>query len=182
MMTRAQRNPRSTARMPRAFLSIPYVMRAYVLCMLAHISYFQLVSVLEDKETEGDHKATGSCGINRRTNAASSGQRRKLIAQVPDIARRVSEASCTSSPPTSAESGSKKIDELPLFAKVEWPKSFLPTLYTCLGSSENPWQLQDQEFIILVQDIVDIVYPNSRYEVVAKGPIYKKVRTGLTAL
>lgn len=90
-----------------------------------------------------DHKATGPHvkhpAINHCANTAPS--------EVPRLKTRPlkvkSEALVTESLPSSMQSILHKTDGLLMFAKSKWCTSFLPTLYACLGSAMNPWQLYE---------------------------------------
>jgi hypothetical protein len=69
-------------------------------------------------------------------------------------------------------------DGLPEFAKERWPLHFLPTLYACLGSASDPWKLykNGSSMVATIQDIVDVVYPNSGYRVRLGDRIFTMVR------
>jgi hypothetical protein len=72
-------------------------------------------------------------------------------------------------------------DGLPVFAKAKWSTSFLPTLYACLGAASNPWKLykHGSNMVDTIQEILDIVYPNSGYRVLLGDKIFSMVRLGL---
>jgi hypothetical protein len=58
-------------------------------------------------------------------------------------------------------------DGLPMFARANWATFFLPTLYTCLGSTSNPWKLYENgsSMVDTIQGILNMVYPNLGYHV-----------------
>jgi hypothetical protein len=72
-------------------------------------------------------------------------------------------------------------DGLPVFTRAKWSTSFLPTLYACLGAASNPWKLYEDgsSMVDTIQDILDIVYPNSGYRVLLGDKIFSMVRLGL---
>ena len=69
-----------------------------------------------------------------------------------------------------------------MFAKQKWCTFFLPTLYACLGSATNPWQLYEDgsTFLITLQVILEIVYPKSGFIITPNDKIYSMVRMGLS--
>ena len=69
---------------------------------------------------------------------------------------------------------SPNIDTLPEFAQSTWSTSFLPMLYSRLGSAPNPF-LIDTDMVNAVQEVVDIVYPGSDYQVRVNDRIFTLV-------
>jgi hypothetical protein len=69
------------------------------------------------------------------------------------------------------------VEGLPGFARAQWTASFLPTLYGCLASASNPWELyeRDSNLVDTIQEIVDVVYPNSGYRVKLGDKIFMMV-------
>jgi hypothetical protein len=118
------------------------------------------VAVVNDDNSR-HHMATDSkaASINRHTGAKAK--------------------TSSASPPTSTQTGSGETEGLPAFAKAKWTSCFLPTLYACLASATDPWQLygEDSTFIITLQGILDIVYPKSGYNIEVGDKIYSMVRT-----
>ena len=151
--------------------------------MFGLISNVQFVSIADDDNSDGDYRVAGSkvkpTATSRRTNTAPSASKAKT--KFPTVK---STASFLASPPTSADSISFETDSLPIFARGKWGTSFLPTLYTCLGSASNPWKLyeEDSNFIETLQTILDIVYPDSGFIIVIGDKIYSMVRTGPSSL
>jgi hypothetical protein len=64
-----------------------------------------------------------------------------------------------------------------MFARVKWSTSFLPTLYRRLGSAKNPWKpyKDGSSMLDMIQEILDMVYPNSGYRVRIGDKIYSMV-------
>ena len=79
---------------------------------------------------------------------------------------------CTS-PAADISQSSSDLNTLPEFARSAWSTS-LPTLYSCLGCSPTP-------FVIHVdptkgtQEVVDVVYPDSDYQVICNDRIFTLV-------
>ncbi|KAH9995455.1 hypothetical protein BJV74DRAFT_739415, partial [Russula compacta] len=59
-----------------------------------------------------------------------------------------------------------------------WSTSFLPTLYRRLGSAKNPWKpyKDGSSMLDMIQEILDMVYPNSGYRVRIGDKIYSMDR------
>jgi hypothetical protein len=134
------------------------------------------VSVVEDNDSDDLKMANSRVkpkSINRRRNASSGPDSKNKSLKLK------SEASYTASPPTSTQSGAGETEGLPAFAKAKWCTSFLPTLYACLGSSSNPWELYEDgsTFLITLQTILDIVYSKSGYTISVGDKIYSMVCT-----
>ena len=53
---------------------------------------------------------------------------------------------------------------LPDFACSAWSTSFLPTLYSRLGSSSNPF-VMGADMVKVIQEVVDLVFPESDFKV-----------------
>ncbi|KAH9988441.1 hypothetical protein BJV74DRAFT_885329 [Russula compacta] len=72
-------------------------------------------------------------------------------------------------------------DGLPMFARVKWSTSFLPTLYCRLGSAKNPWKpyKDGSSMLDMIQEILDMVYPNSGYHVRIGDKIYSMAKDRL---
>jgi hypothetical protein len=66
------------------------------------------------------------------------------------------------------------IQTLPEFARATWLSHFLPTLYSCLGCSLDPFII-GSDIIKLVQAIVNAAYPGSRYLVIANDKLVTMV-------
>ena len=64
---------------------------------------------------------------------------------------------------------------LPEFARATWSTSFLPTLYKCLACSSDPFVI-GPDLVNVVQEIVNIVYPDSNYQVRSNDKIFTMVR------
>jgi hypothetical protein len=68
---------------------------------------------------------------------------------------------------------------LPDFARSAWSTSFLPTLYSRLGSSSNPFVL-GADMVQVIQEVVNLVYPNSDYQVRVNDRIFTLVWVSFT--
>jgi hypothetical protein len=68
---------------------------------------------------------------------------------------------------TGASTTSSSVSELPTFVRADWISCFLPTLYHRFGSSENPWKMftKGGEMLLIIQELIDAVYPANRYRV-----------------
>lgn len=56
------------------------------------------------------------------------------------------------------------INTLPEFARSTWGNTFLPTLYDRLGRAPDPF-LIDADMVKVIQEVVDLSYPDSDYQV-----------------
>ena len=68
-----------------------------------------------------------------------------------------------------------RIYDLPGFAETEWRGSFLPTLYDKFFSSDKPFDAfyhGSNQFVALLQVIIEEVYPNIEYTVTSSDAIY----------
>jgi hypothetical protein len=67
----------------------------------------------------------------------------------------------------STTEGSSSVPGLPNFARANWVSRFLPTLYHRFGSSKEPWKLftKGDNMLTIIQEVVNAVYPDSRYRV-----------------
>lgn len=137
-----------------------------------------MLVVADGNDGDGDHEATGPPAINRCVNAAPSRAPRSKTRSL----KVKSEALFAESLPSSKQSIPYETDGLPMFAKQKWCTFFLPTLYACLGSATNPWQLYEDgsTFLITLQVILEIVYPKSGFIITPNDKIYSMVRTGLS--
>jgi len=98
-------------------------------------------------------------------SAASTGEDWKVNAysNATKVMKRVAKAKVASSDPgLFAES-----DGIPAFARASWTTAFLPTLYNNMFCSEKPFQdfQKGEQILKRLQSIVDLVYPDSGYEV-----------------
>ena len=66
------------------------------------------------------------------------------------------------------------VSALPQFACTTWGTHFLPTLYNCLGTAADPF-LIDTDMLKLVQEIHDVAYPYSDYQVQGNNKIFAMV-------
>jgi hypothetical protein len=56
------------------------------------------------------------------------------------------------------------INTLPAFARSTWGNTFLPTLYDRLGCASDPFVI-DIDMVKVIQEVVDLAYPDSDYQV-----------------
>jgi hypothetical protein len=61
---------------------------------------------------------------------------------------------------------SNSIHALPEFAQLALSTTSLPTLYSCLGSTSDPFMI-DADMVKAIQEIIDLVYPDVDYTVIA---------------
>jgi hypothetical protein len=66
------------------------------------------------------------------------------------------------------------INALPEFAQAVWGASFLPTLYDCLRCLANPFII-NHDMVKAIQEVVDVEYPNSIYQVCINDRIFTMV-------
>ena len=69
--------------------------------------------------------------------------------------------------------------DLPDFAQGKWRSTFLPTLYERFFTSDEPFDefnAGSDEFVALLQSIIEEVYPNVDYEVTSSDSIHFLVR------
>ncbi|KAI0244949.1 hypothetical protein BJV78DRAFT_1092706, partial [Lactifluus subvellereus] len=57
-----------------------------------------------------------------------------------------------------------------------WSTTFLPTLYSRLGCASNPFVL-DADMVKVIQDIIDLVYPDTDYQVRTNDRIFAMKRS-----
>ena len=72
-----------------------------------------------------------------------------------------------------------RISDLPEFAQEKWRETFLPTLYDKFFASDQPFDgffRGSDQFVTLLQGIVEEVYPNVDYEVTSADSINSLVR------
>lgn len=68
-----------------------------------------------------------------------------------------------------------RISDLPEFAQAKWRQIFLPTLYDKFFASSQPFDgfcRGSDQFVALLQDIVEEVYPDVDYEVTSVDSIH----------
>ena len=70
---------------------------------------------------------------------------------------------------------------LPNFVLANWVNRFLPMLYHRFGSSEEPWKLftKGTEMLSIIQELINVVYPNSKYRVKWGDKIFNAVQIPL---
>jgi hypothetical protein len=66
------------------------------------------------------------------------------------------------------------VNALPEFALSTWGTSFLPTLYNRLACAPDPFVL-DADMVKVIQEIIDLVYPDSDYQVRVNDRIFTMV-------
>ena len=74
-----------------------------------------------------------------------------------------------------------RISDLPEFAQAKWRETFLPTLYDKFFASDQPFDgfcRGSDQFVALLQNIIEEVYPDVDYEVTSADSIHFLVRHG----
>lgn len=81
-----------------------------------------------------------------------------------------------------ASTSSDSISSLPEFAHAAWSSQFLPTLYHQLGSSSEPWKLftKGNEMLLIIQELVNTIYPGTKYRAKWGDRICSMVRSLLS--
>jgi hypothetical protein len=72
-----------------------------------------------------------------------------------------------------------RMSDLPKFASEKWRDTFLPTLYDKFFASNQPFEgfyKGSDQFVALLQGIIEEVYPNVNYEVSSSDSIHFLVR------
>jgi hypothetical protein len=72
-----------------------------------------------------------------------------------------------------------RMSDLPEFALEKWRDTFLPTLYDKFFASDQPFEgfyKGSDQFVALLQGIIEEVYPNVDYEVSSSDSIHFLVR------
>jgi len=72
-----------------------------------------------------------------------------------------------------------RMSDLPKFAEAKWRDTFLPTLYDKFFASDQPFEgfyKGNDQFLALLQGIVEEVYPDIDYEVTSLDSIHFLVR------
>jgi hypothetical protein len=64
---------------------------------------------------------------------------------------------------------------LPEFTRAAWATSFLPTLYDCLGCSNDPFVIAP-DMVKVLQEIIDVVWTEVDYKVRVGDKIFTLVR------
>lgn len=68
-----------------------------------------------------------------------------------------------------------RISDLPEFAEAKWRDTFLPTLYDKFFSSDQPFDTfttGSDQFVALLQVVIDEVYPDIEYKVTSSDSIH----------
>jgi hypothetical protein len=68
-----------------------------------------------------------------------------------------------------------RMSDLPEFAAAKWRDAFLPTLYDKLFTSDQPFDAfakGSDQFVALLQAVVEEVYPDIKYKVTSSGGIH----------
>ncbi|KDR66446.1 hypothetical protein GALMADRAFT_232506 [Galerina marginata CBS 339.88] len=68
-----------------------------------------------------------------------------------------------------------RVSDLPEFAEAGWRASFLPTLYDKFFSSDKPFDAfchGSDQFVALLQVVIEEVYPTVDYTITSSDPIY----------
>ncbi|KAH9930566.1 hypothetical protein B0H21DRAFT_826106 [Amylocystis lapponica] len=74
---------------------------------------------------------------------------------------------------------SMSFDSLPEWVKPKWKTAFIPTVLDIVGSQENPWELDrtvDVGLLTLLQDVLDMVYPEAHEVIDNKSKIFRIAR------
>jgi len=72
-----------------------------------------------------------------------------------------------------------RISDLPEFAQAKWRETFLPTLYSKFFTSDQPFDSfcrGSDQFVTLLQGIIEEVYPDINYDVTSSDSIHFLVR------
>jgi len=72
-----------------------------------------------------------------------------------------------------------RMSDLPEFAAEKWRDAFLPTLYNKFFASDKPFDAfakGSDQFVALLQAVVEEVYPDIKYKVTSSGGIHFLVR------
>lgn len=79
---------------------------------------------------------------------------------------------------------SDEITNIPAFARIGWQTVFLPTLYDRMGSSDQPFSKfnKDARIVPVLQEVLNLSFPGTDYEVKWCDKICSQVRTHLLCL
>ena len=55
--------------------------------------------------------------------------------------------------------------------KERWHRKFIPTFLWWVAKQSDPWNLDDDDVVIALQQIWDVIYPNIAYKVEIKGAV-----------
>jgi hypothetical protein len=55
--------------------------------------------------------------------------------------------------------------------KDHWHRKFIPTFLWWVAKHSDPWNLDDNDVVIALQQIWDVIYPNIEYTVEQKGAV-----------
>jgi hypothetical protein len=75
---------------------------------------------------------------------------------------------------TAGVAATADVNTLPEFARSTWGTTFLPTLYDRLGFASDPF-LIDVDMVKVIQEVVDLAYPDSDYQVRLGDRIFGQV-------
>ena len=108
-----------------------------------------------------------------------SGEQKLATSAVEPRSAKVPKPDSSSAEITSAPASSNIINTLPEFARSTWGTTFLPTLYDRLGRSPDPFVI-DVDMVKVIQEVVDLAYPDSDYQVRLGDRIFAQVSLYLT--
>lgn len=77
--------------------------------------------------------------------------------------------------PKRLNGNSVRMSDLPSFAEEKWRSTFLPTLYDKFFASDRPFDtfcVGSDEFVALLQEVVEEVYPEVKYKVTSSDAIH----------
>lgn len=60
--------------------------------------------------------------------------------------------------------------------KDRWHKHFLPTVFWWVAQQKDPWNLADEDVVKALQQIWDVIYKNTPYEVEVRDAVFAVVR------
>jgi hypothetical protein len=109
-----------------------------------------------------------SAGLKQTKSAVS-----KTKAKLPNVKNESSPSESTANIPATIVLTSD-LNSLPEFARAAWSTAFLPTLYKRLACSPDPFVI-DSDLVKAIQEVVNIVYPDSIYHVRFNNKIFTLV-------
>lgn len=119
---------------------------------------------------------TGTAASSPNTHLGSSKKTAKLL--IPERVKHCEPSVLSSRNEEVTISATASNDsDVSTFSQAGWKTCFIPTLNHCLASASNPWDIgSGVDIIVVIQGIIDKVYPDSGYRVKFGDKIYLKVR------
>jgi len=137
----------------------------------------QLISILlTDEEEYVPHPAAKKITARNVTTKKAAERKIPVKVKVENLDRQANDTMATAKMTRCRLNGNNvRVSDLPEFAQGKWRETFFPTLYDKFFVSDQPFDdffRGSDQFITLLQTIVEEVYPNMHYEVISTDSIH----------